>query len=106
MDFLFIETTAFSRARLGLMQDDELQEFQAWLLENYGQGKTMSGTGGCKKVRWQRPGTGKSGGVRVIYFARTQQGRIYLLIIYPKSWLDNLSARQKAQLKAAVELLS
>lgn len=105
MDFLFIETTAFSRARLGLMQDDELQEFQVWLLENYDLGKTISGTGGCKKVRWSRPGVGKSGGVRVIYFARTQQGRIYLLIIYPKSWVDTLSAVQKSQLKAAVQRL-
>ena len=105
MNFLFIETSVFSRARQELMLDDELQEFQVWLLENYELGDTIAGTGGCKKIRWSRPGMGKSGGVRVIYYARAQSGRLYLLLIYPKNQQANLSFLQRVQLKAAMDKL-
>lgn len=42
MKFLFIETAAFSRTREGLMQDDELREFQtiSWIITTWG-------------IRWQ-----------------------------------------------------
>jgi hypothetical protein len=32
-------------------------------------------SGGIRKVRWGRAGSGKSGGVRVIYFTRNVKGR-------------------------------
>jgi len=47
-------------------------------------GRVIPGSGGCRKVRWARPGTGKRGGVRVIYFNRLEFGVIYLLVIYAK----------------------
>ena len=106
MKFLFIETSAFSRTREGLMQDDELREFQTHLLDNHDQGDTVAGTGGCKKIRWSRPGSGKSGGVRVIYYVRAQSGRIYLIVMYPKNVQDNLTDKQKALIKAAVQKLT
>jgi hypothetical protein len=31
-------------------------------------GVIMQGTGGIRKLRWARQGSGKSGGVRVIYY--------------------------------------
>jgi len=33
-------------------------------------GDVIPDTGGIRKARWKRPGTGKRGGVRVIYFYR------------------------------------
>ena len=36
-------------------------------------------------MRWAREGTGKSGGVRVIYFNRLESGVIYLMVIYAKA---------------------
>ena len=33
-------------------------------------GDVIPGSGGCRKVRWNRAGFGKSGGVRIIYFNR------------------------------------
>ncbi|HEX4502669.1 MAG TPA: type II toxin-antitoxin system RelE/ParE family toxin [Scandinavium sp.] len=106
MNFLFIETSVFNRSRHDLMRDDELHEFQVWLLQNYELGDTIAGTSGCKKVRWSRPGTGKSGGVRVIYYVQTQRDRIYLLIMYPKSRQDNLSDGQKSQLKGVIQQIN
>ncbi len=48
--------------------------------------------GGCRKVRWTRRGTGKRGGVRVIYFNQLGEGKIWLLLIYGKSARDNIPA--------------
>jgi hypothetical protein len=59
-------------------------------------------TGGVRKVRWSRSGSGKQGGVRVIYYNRLADGRIWLLLIYAKSARDNLPAHV---LNAALEML-
>lgn len=48
------------------MDDDEFRELQTYLLEAHERGDTISHTGGCRKIRWSRPGMGKRGGVRVI----------------------------------------
>lgn len=97
MEYLeFIETAAFSKTRKGLMEDDEFSEFQCWLLDNHEQGDTVAGTGGCKKIRWSRPGSRKSGGLRIIYYARAASGRIYLIVMYTKSRQENLTDTQKA----------
>lgn len=66
MNYLeFIETSAFSMLRKDLM-DDEFRELQTYLLEAHDRGDTISHTGGCRKIRWSRPGMGKRGGVRVM----------------------------------------
>ena len=60
-------------------------------------------SGGVRKVRWSRAGSGKSGGVRVIYFTRTEAGEVVLLIMYAKSKLDTLKASTLKELKNAIE---
>ena len=55
-------------------------------------GDVVPGSGGCRKIRWSRPGTGKRGGVRVIYTVRLKRGSIVLLTIYAKSARDNIPA--------------
>lgn len=100
-DYLeFIETTGFSKARKELMQEDEFQEFQSYLLKNHEDGDTISNTGGCKKIRWSRPGMGKQGGVRIIYYVKLLSGRLYLLSIYPKNVKADLTDKEKAMIKA------
>ena len=66
--------------------------------------------GGFRKARWARPGKGKSGGFRVIYFFIAEPGRIYMASIYAKSRKQTLSAGDQnvlaklaAQIKAAVK---
>ncbi|MGR7271261.1 type II toxin-antitoxin system RelE/ParE family toxin [Klebsiella aerogenes] len=65
----------------------------------------MSHTGGCRKIRWNRPGMGKRGGVRVIYYARLAGGRLYLLLIHSKNMNDDLSEKEKAVMKALTQQL-
>ncbi|HEJ9628493.1 MULTISPECIES: type II toxin-antitoxin system RelE/ParE family toxin [Proteus] len=106
MNYLeFIETMVFSRDRKKLMDDDEFRSLQTYMLENYENGDTIAHTGGCKKIRWYRAGSGKSGGVRIIYYTRTITGRLYLLLIYPKNSKDDLSAQEKNILKSLSDKL-
>ncbi|MEQ1977621.1 type II toxin-antitoxin system RelE/ParE family toxin [Xenorhabdus sp. SGI240] len=101
MEYLvFIETPVFSRDRADLLTDDEFRLLQEHLLKNHEKGSTISATGGCKKIRWQREGLGKRGGVRIIYYTINKAGRLYLLLIYPKNKKDNVTAKEKEVLKA------
>ena len=49
-----------------------------------------------------RPGAGKRGGVRVVYFNRLADGQIWLLLIYSKSVRDNVPAELLKLLKQEV----
>ena len=51
-------------------------EFFAWIAGEPEVGAVIKDSGGCRKVRWSRPGTGKSSGVRVIYFSRLAAGEL------------------------------
>ena len=65
----------------------------------------IAGAGGFRKARWARRGSGKSGGVRVIYFFLAEPGRIYMAAIYAKSRKDTLSAADRnVLLKLAAEI--
>lgn len=55
-------------------------------------GDLIPGAGGCRKLRWTRPGMGKRGGVRVIYAAHLIEGCVVLLVLYSKSARDALPA--------------
>ena len=60
--------------------------------ENPDVGDVIQGSDDCRKVRWARAGTGKSGGVRVIHFNRFATGDIVPLLIYTKSACDSIGA--------------
>ena len=104
--FTFIELQGFSKRRQVLLPDDEFRAFQEILINDPEAGDTISGTGGFRKIRWSRPGTGKRGGVRVIYYNVTIKGRTYLALIYPKNEQDELSQEQKKMLRQVAELLN
>ncbi|AWF34956.1 type II toxin-antitoxin system RelE/ParE family toxin [Klebsiella oxytoca] len=104
--FTFIELQGFSKRRQALLPDDEFRAFQEILINDPEAGDTISGTGGFRKIRWSRPGTGKRGGVRVIYYNVMIKGRIYLALIYPKNEQDELSQEQKKMLRQVAELLN
>ena len=82
--------------------DAERQEFISFIAANPEAGNIIRGSGGCRKVRWSRSGTGKSGGARVIYFL-AHEGTVWLLIVYSKAKFDNLPASFLTQLKKGVE---
>ena len=68
--FTFIESSAFERVRAVYLDDDEYVELQQFMMANPEAGDVVRESGGVRKLRWKRKGMGKSGGLRVIYFAR------------------------------------
>ena len=66
-------------------------------------GDLIKGSGGVRKVRWARTGSGKSGDVRVCYYTRNAAGQILLLVIYAKSVRASISGAVLKQLKEMLE---
>jgi hypothetical protein len=90
----FIETPVFTRAIVALLDDDEYRLLQFNLLQRPQRGAVIRGSSGLRKMRWARPGQGKRGGVRVIYFWDQASETFYMLYAYPKSVRDDLTAQQ------------
>jgi hypothetical protein len=82
--------TVAERARC--WTEEERGEFCAFLACRPEAGDVIPGSGGCRKVRWSRPGTGKRGGVRIVYTVRLAAGELVLLVMYAKSARDNIPA--------------
>ncbi len=68
-------------------------------------GDLMEGTGGIRKLRWGRGDSGKSGGVRVIYYMHSEQMPLYLLTLFAKNERANLSKAQRNALADLVDVL-
>jgi len=90
--YTIVETPLFGADARDIWSEDERGEFCAWLAASPHAGDPIPGSGGCRKVRWARAGTGKRGGVRVIYFNRLESGVIYLLVIYAKAVRGDIPA--------------
>ncbi len=94
-----IETPIFRSYASQVWSQPEREEFIDWIACNPECGDVMPGAGGLRKVRWTRAGMGKRGGVRVIYFNRSAQGEIVLIVVYAKGKFDNLPAEVLLQWK-------
>ena len=90
--FTVVETPTFAADAKGLWAEEERGSFCAWIAANPGAGNVIPGSGGCRKVRWARAGSGKRGGVRVIYFTRLASGEIWLLVADAKNVRGNIPA--------------
>ena len=101
--FSFIETKLFTRLVQEYLSDEEYQELQAFLIEQPEAGSIVPGSGGVRKLRWRAPGRGKRGGYRVIYFARLEQGVIWMLTLYPKNVRDTIPSHVLRQIRKEVE---
>ena len=98
-----VETTLFQRQWPNYWAEEERGEFAAFIAENPSAGVVIPDSGGIRKVRWKRAGSGKSGGVRVIYFTRNAEGEVVLLTLYAKSKTDNLTGAALKEIRHALE---
>ena len=102
---LFIETPTFTKQITTLLPDDAYKELQSALMANRDAGDLIKGGGGIRKLRWGRPGGGKRGGIRTIYFWRKEHDQILMLVAYPKSRKDNLTVKEASVLRDLVKEL-
>lgn len=101
--FTIIETPTFQEDAREPWDEEERGAFCAWLAANPEVGQVIPGSGGCRKVRWSMAGTGKRGGVRIIYFNRLPSGEIWLLLIYSKSVTGNIPAHILRAIREVIE---
>ena len=76
------------------MEDDEYKALQVALLLRPEQGAIIPKSGGLRKVRWATKGTGKRGGLRIIYYWDKKTEFFYMLYVYQKSKQDDLTPDQ------------
>ena len=99
------ETKPFQKKVVKLLSIDEKNELISYLSEHPNSGVLIQGSGGIRKLRWARSGSGKSGGVRVIYFHHSEVMPLYLLAIFGKNEKANISAQEKKLLAKLVKEL-
>ena len=105
MNFIFCETSYFSRRIAELLDDETYRQLQAELLENPVKGEVIPGCGGMRKLRLEahKRGKGKRGGFRAIYLHVPNVRWIYFVTIYGKDEQDDLDSNQKKQLRTIAE---
>src|SRR3954451_12646091 len=99
------ETPLFVRQASSLWDDAEREAFVSFIAANPEAGDVIPETGGVRKVRWSRAGSGKRGGVRVIYFYHDASRPLYLLMVYAKARQENTSADEKRTVRELAALL-
>lgn len=103
---IFVELPSFSARWKSLgLTDDDLRRFEMELIENPKLGAVLQGTGGVRKARFAFENRGKSGSVRVIYIDFEIYEKIFLLTAYAKADQENLTKKERNDLKGLVELL-
>jgi len=90
----FVETPVFTRRVKELLSDEDYRALQVALLLRPEQGSVIKGGGGLRKVRWARKGTGKRGGIRVIYYWHPEEQTFYMLFAYEKTAQEDLTPQQ------------
>ena len=101
-----IETPAYLRAadQAGVLEDERNAIVTAVGLDPE-MGDLMSGTGGCRKVRFTGRGKGKSGGYRVITFYSGRNIPVFLLTVFGKGEKANLTRAERNALAGLSKLL-
>jgi len=97
----FVRMTAFEKQcnNIGL-NEENIQEIENIIIENPTAGDVIEGTGGMRKLRYALQNKGKSGGARIIYINYLTYHKSYLIAVFQKSEIKNLSKAERNNLKA------
>jgi mRNA-degrading endonuclease RelE of RelBE toxin-antitoxin system len=103
LEMEIIEAPIFTKRILGVLSDDEYKELQWTLIANPLAGSVIPGGNGLRKIRWAIAGSGKSGGLRIIYYYLMKEAQIYLILAYKKSEQQDLTKMQLKMLSYYVK---
>lgn len=101
-----LETIAYLKAAHDAGMDEEERVAVADLIAaNPEAGAIMPGCGGARKLRVRKPGTGKSGGYRVISYYAGEDVPVFLLTVFGKGEKDNLTKGERNALRELTKRL-
>jgi len=103
--FEFVESSIFSKDRENYLDDDGFRELQLAMVADPEAGDLVPGGGGIRKLRWRDSlrGKGKRGGLRIIYYLFLSDEEIWLIALYGKGEVEDLTNSQKDQMRKALE---
>ena len=90
-----VRTRVYAKRIAKLLSDKEVLVAEQEIIENPLKFPVISGTGGVRKARAARGASGKSGGVRIIYYYMADDGLIYMLDVYAKNEQENIIEAEK-----------
>lgn len=102
---LFWETEKFTKLFDTLATEKERASLYQYLSQSPLAGDVIQGSGGVRKLRWKRPGMGKRGGMRVIYYYFDRHGILSLLLAYAKSEKEDLKPKEIDIMRDLVETI-
>ena len=91
---VFVETSVFVKLIDEFLSDDERFKMFNHLLEAPDLGDLIPRGGGSRKLRWLLRGSGKRGGLRVIYVWSKSKNQILFVLAYPKSQKSDLTPEE------------
>lgn len=101
-----IETNAYLKAADDAgMDEEERSAVVDMIAANPEAGAIMPGCGGARKLRVRKPGTGKSGGYRVITCYAGDALPVFLLTVFGKGEKDNLTKAECNRLAVLTKTL-
>jgi len=96
MKRLFVTTNEFWKMWVSIgFDDDDIKKLEDFLIEKPNSGNVIIGTNGLRKLRWQRQGIGKRGGIRVLYVDFPKYEQLYFISLLLKNERDNISDKDK-----------
>ena len=98
-----VETSLFQKQWPLYWSEEDLGQFAAFIAEHPDAGAVVPESGGIRKIRWGRAGTGRSGGVRIVYFVQAAEGHVVLLTLCAKAKTDNLTGAKLKEIRRALE---
>lgn len=99
----FIEAPIFSKLIYDYIDDTEYSALQIELASRPDAGDIIPGSGGIRKLRWKLEGRGKRGGLRIIYYWKDKQNKIWLLTLHAKNEAENLPISVLREIRKEVE---
>lgn len=102
------EMKAFRKAAENAgMSDEDITDLIDYLAENPEAGDEISGTGGCRKIRFSIRGNnkGKSGGVRTITFYSGESLPVFLITVFGKGQKVNLTKAERNALRGMTKAI-
>ena len=98
MQTVLVTPTFERQAAKAALSDEEVADIISALAADPLSGDVIPGTGGARKLRFARQGSGKSGGYRTIHYFGGNHVPIFLLALIDKRKMANLTKAELNEL--------